>query len=421
MKKNTLSTLSAVLAIIMLIGTLVSCGGNTEDNPKETQASTQESTESSSETSNKTESTSVSEELTSTENKTEDNTSSEDTEKETENNTVTDGSSSEDFTETQSEGSDASSENSNETTTEENTEKETEGAQLSGEHAELIENADALKNGVTAYYTDGTRTGVTFENLEMSLDYNLSSKDSQLVSSLANKKGNAYISNSMDVFVRMTDGKTYYASGSSANAVFNIHRFGYYFYQMRVEGQDFIGELPVGSSLDVNIQKPEINSYVEYAKFKGDYLMAKNSSAAKDPSLTFRNLSVDTSKYSVFEITIRADENASASVDLFYVAGSATGITGEQRIRFSIITDGEWHTYRVPIYTGYDYNGTLSAIRLDVSGSNAEYDLKDVRFLEIDMNGVPSDLSLCRTFNVYSDKMHQTVQIFLGVIINIVT
>ena len=312
--------------------------------------------------------------------------------------------------------SETSSEREDDTANTEDTsqsETETTEPRLEGEHAELIENADSLKNNVTAYYANGKRENVIFENMEMLLDYSLLSGSDQLVSTLTNKKGNEYISNTMDVFVRMADGNVYYASDSSTNAVFNIHRFGYYFYQMRAEGQNFIGGLEVKSELNVSIEKPTSTAYIDAYKYrKGDgYAFVRNADPAKDPRIVFGDLEVSTDKYTVLEITMRAEEQCSANADLFFVAGSYTGLNSSQRLRFQLTTDGEWHTYRIPVYTGSDYTGTLSRIAMDINGSGARYDIKEIKFLEIDIKNAPSDLSLCRTFNVYSDKMHHVVQI----------
>lgn len=322
----------------------------------------------------------------------------------------------EDTTASDATESEPSSEREDDTANTEDTaqsETETTEPRLEGEHAELIENADSLKNNVTAYYANGKRENVIFENMEMLLDYSLLSGSDQLVSTLTNKKGNEYISNTMDVFVRMADGNVYYASDSSTNAVFNIHRFGYYFYQMRAEGQNFIGGLEVKSELNVSIEKPTSTAYIDAYKYrKGDgYAFVRNADPAKDPRIVFGDLEVSTDKYTVLEITMRAEEQCSANADLFFVSGSYTGLNSSQRLRFQLTTDGEWHTYRIPVYTGSDYTGTLSRIAMDINGSGARYDIKEIKFLEIDIENAPSDLSLCRTFNVYSDKMHHVVQI----------
>lgn len=74
------------------------------------------------------------------------------------------------------------------------------GKTLASDEALIIENAYSLANGVQAYFSDATRKEMTFENLNMSLEYALSSDQPQLVTSISNKNGNAYIQNTMDVY-----------------------------------------------------------------------------------------------------------------------------------------------------------------------------------------------------------------------------
>lgn len=402
MKRSVITFLSTLLACAMLMGVLASCNPNPSGNTEKSTSASSNATEAPSQ--NETEEPSQKEtESDSVVNSETENTSDSEGDSAGESDTVPeDSSNNKGDTESESQGNNE---------TDNDKEIDVTSPALSGEHAELIENADFLKNKVTAYYTDGAREQVVFENMNMLLDYNLSKDNSQLVGTLNNKNGNAYISNSMDVFVRMTDGSTYLASGSSANAVLNIHRFGYYFYQMRVEGQDFVGALESKSSVDVDLSKPSAKGDLKTCKYKGDCLELVNMTGAADPRVTFDSFSVSADQYTVLEITMKADANASSNADVFFVAGSATNINSNQRLRFNLITDGEWHTYRIPMYTGNDYTGTVSMLRLDISGSDAKYSIKEMKFLEIDITNVPSELSLCRTFNVYSDKMYHVVQI----------
>ena len=377
MKKRISTFLSLLLVSCMLIGMLASCtDGNTDDTsaPADTQGNTEAS-----------------------------DTAAESEKQDTESSPSDSSGTSE------STGKSEQPTESDQTTESEAPEEET---KLTGDHATVIENADKLKNNVTAYYgSDGMRNNVFFENMEMKLGYNLASGESQLVTSLTNKKGNAYVTDTMDVFVRMTDGRTFYAGSTSSSSKFNIHRFGYYYYQMRVEGQDFIGNLPVLSVENVRYQKPTSTNEVASAKYNGESLVVKNANPAKDPFITYNKLTASADKHTVLEISIKADEKASAGVDLFFIAGNHNDYSGEQRLRFTISADNQWHTYRIPLYSGADYNGDVKAIRLDISGSGATYEIKDVKFLEIDVQGIPANLSLCRTFNVYSDKMHQVIQV----------
>ena len=121
------------------------------------------------------------------------------------------------------------SESGNNTETEiveEETEEDT-TPKLEGEYALLIENADRLKNTVTSYFTNAAREYYRVENKNMNFNYVLTSAEDQLLT-LTNKKGKTYVDSSMDVYIKMNTGKTYYASGSQSSATANLYRYGYY-------------------------------------------------------------------------------------------------------------------------------------------------------------------------------------------------
>ena len=177
---------------------------------------------------------------------------------------------------------------------------------LEGDHAALIENADALKNKVTAYFGDGNRTNVVYENLEMTLDYGLAASDKQQVLSLKNKAGNSYVENTMDVFVRMTDGGTYYASDSHVNGIFNIYRYGYYFYEMRVEEQDFSGSAEIKNAKKIDFRRANEKNAVSSLKFEDGVLKIQNETDAVDPWVVLsRDIGLDAKKYTVLEFTMK--------------------------------------------------------------------------------------------------------------------
>ena len=299
-----------------------------------------------------------------------------------------------------------------EDTTLESSETEEPRVTLEGEHAELIELSDSLKNNVTAYFPTGERDNVVYENMEMSLDYALNVTLPQQVTSLKSKSGNTYVENTMDVFIEMSGGGRYYAKNSYTDGVPNIYRLGYYYYEMRVEGQTFVGEINENGSVDIDHLSPIAKNAIKGVKKKDGVLQVVNAAPAGDSNITFsRSLNIDTGIYTVLEITMKADANTDTRADVYYMAGSASEFSNGQRVTFAINNDGAYHTYIVPLYSGAEYSGSLSGLRLDVNGAGAEYEISKMRFLSIDVEGAPAALSLCRTFNVYSDKMHQTVQI----------
>ncbi len=213
MKKFNIKALSILLALVMLLGILASCAtveettvagsSETEDSTVTTQRETNDGDNSTEENPDK----SDTEEDNSTE-----GTSYESAEQDSDSEEVTE---SEALTD------------SEETTTVDESEaptvtEDTYVSLIDGENAELIENADRLVNGVNAYYTDTDRTAFHFYNKNTAVTCDLQS--TKLVSSISDRYGNSYIENTMDVFIKMTDGSTYYASNSSDNAIANIFK-----------------------------------------------------------------------------------------------------------------------------------------------------------------------------------------------------
>ena len=71
-----------------------------------------------------------------------------------------------------------------------------------------IEDANSYANEVNAYFTDGERLGFVTENSNMKLTYSTDMLSERKVTSLTDKNGNPYLTDTMDVFVKMTDGGT---------------------------------------------------------------------------------------------------------------------------------------------------------------------------------------------------------------------
>ena len=374
MKKTLLSSISFLLVLCMMAGALAACIPSQEQETTNNSSSSEGSTESSSQ---------------STES------SSEKTES--------------------SEGSSAESESESESG---DIGEDTQSPSLDGiSNGAIIENANALMNGVQAYFPYPDRSHFAFENKEMSLDYALSNNEDQQVTSLKNKDGHTYISNTMDVFVTMENGKTYYASKSTAPTTANIYRFGYYFYEMRLEEQLFVNDFNINDEKRVlhttnNIFRAnQIDSY----EMNGKELVVKNSASATDSYIIFGKsylgFEEPTSKYNYIKISLKVDEKANPGAELYVVAGSGTAFSAKQKVNFNLQTDNEVHDYYIPIYGITDFSGSIKGLRLDVTGAGSTWEIHELKLISTDIEGSPDKLALNRSFNVYSDKMHHTVQI----------
>ncbi len=369
MKRSHLSLVSLLLMLAMLIGAFAACTDPEENssNVPETEASEPESTSATDETEGS--------------------------------ETVTD--------------DPATDTNASETATDTETESESSpvGPQLEGKNALIIENADSLKNGVTAYFTEAERDTFAFANQEMALSYALEAHEAQLVTSLANKEGKTYIENTMDVFVTMKNGKTFYASDSSVRTNPNIYRFGYYFYEMRLEEQVFTGAYDESEVYPIDLSKITHFNQLRTPEYANGELSALIKPSANDPYVVITDsLACSTADYQLLEFYIKANEKVTSG-SLFIAAGDHTTFNSQQNCSFGFKTDGEYHRVVIRLTDIPGYTGNLKGIRLDINGKLGEFSIKDMRLLPLHSEGSPEGLAMNRSFNVYSDKMHHTIQL----------
>ena len=289
---------------------------------------------------------------------------------------------------------------------------------LECDDALIIEGAEKLANGVNAYYTDGNRLGFVTENQNMKLTYSNDMLAERKVTSLTDKKGNKYIENTMDVFVKMKDGGTYYASKTmnsakvSQFAGLNIFRFGYYYYDVRIEDQNFVNEINVVDEKPLNLKNIESETGVK-TKYSSSGLHCELTGDSVDPQVVFSNISFNTEDYNYIAITMKSDLPATLEADCqFFIKTTESG--GYKNVSFDTVNDGEYHTYYVYLGNIANYKGTLNTLRLDFSMSYSSgggtIDIKEMKAIKADVGGAPQDLGLARIFHAYSDKLHSELQ-----------
>ncbi len=279
---------------------------------------------------------------------------------------------------------------------------------------DLIEHANALANGTQTYYAEPERLNVAIENKTMSLKYGLlADSDEIYLKNLSNTKGQAYIQNTFDVFVKTEEGEKFYASNSLSGPKLNIYRYGYYYYENRIEGQTFISDIVADPNYTytVDIQTPQDkNSVATYGSGANGSAYFTAPSQPNDIWISYKVDDLNTEDYDFIEFKVKA-ENAGAAGQIFIVAGDATTYTAEQSLSYTFIGDNQWHVYRLPLTGISGYEGTLRYVRLDIdAASNTRVDIEYVRIYKSKYEGIDPDLSIQRSFLTYSDKLHHLTQ-----------
>ncbi len=277
-------------------------------------------------------------------------------------------------------------------------------------NTELIEYAERIANGVSYYYPNAKRESAILENKQMSLIYALTEAGNKQVSSLKSYKGATYLENTMDIFVRMKSGDVFYASGSEDNPTTNLYRFGYYFYQARYEGQNFLSTQNVTAEKVLNHMEVSQFNNTERVSIANNELQIKLIST-NDPYICLSDAKHPADDYNMMQITIKADPGI-RSAGLYIIAGSKSGFNNTQKTDIPIVADGNYHTYLIPLFLLPDYTENLKGIRFDLDGNRGStYTIKEIKLLSANVENLPASISIARTFNVYSDKMHHMLQV----------
>ncbi len=276
--------------------------------------------------------------------------------------------------------------------------------QLTGPYADSIMYANSTQNDIQVYFKDHASRDVIIENQNGQMILNTLTTGNKQVSALQNTEGKAYLTNTMDVFLRTTDGKTVYASDSPAAGRLNIYRYGYYYYNTHILDQIFAGEDYLKST-DLRADSLPRRGFISDIEF----LTAEEGckfrvTSTTDPYVGLQNLKYATESYNAVEIVMRAEQASTA--DLFLGVGSHQWPNSDQHVSFAVTPGSEFYTYVVPISSVKDYEGNINSIRIDIGAAVGEIvEIRSFRLVQID-NTIPA-ISLDRTVHAYSDKLVQ--------------
>lgn len=397
MKKTNLRLSALILAAVMCVGFFASCGNNKEQESGSTSEGSQ---------SQSTETVTSAETSIDTSCEDSDSSSTEITVQTDSHTTETGNTETSDISSDSEVGDESSSETEEETKAE--TEEET-YPEAEGENGLLIQNANNSINNVNAYFADILHKEFVLENTQMSFAYNISDINDMQFSYIKNSNGNAYIESTMDVFVRMKSGETFYTSKSQYPANANLYRLGYYYYEARFEEQIFSGEGKVTAEKKF---KPKFSNFkhVEEPKIDSDGAIVTKIVNSTDPYIVIDKAEFSTDEYKYLEFSAKVDY---PSATVYLIAGGSEDFSDIQSKTITLIADGEYHTYRIPLASIHNYSGDVTGLRIDFNshavGGNVA--IKDIRAIAIDGNNCPDSLSMSRSFMVYNDKMHQFIQI----------
>ena len=275
-----------------------------------------------------------------------------------------------------------------------------------------IINANERADGVSGKFTDAVRSKFLITNQTSSLLYDLSSAGKIRIEGLYNTAGKAYFNDTMDTYFVLSDGTRFSASYSSSNARMNSHRLGYYYYDFRFCGQNFVNgealktEDNIEDFYDIiaNTGKWRGNDVTGIKKDGG--VLSFKVVSSNDPYL-YAPCSFSTELYDAVQITLKTEYATSGN--FYIIAGSAGNYNADQHTDFRCIS-GQWTTIVVPLSVIYDYTGYVKGFRIDIGDHPGEIiEIKELKAVKRGEAAVP--FALEHIFHTYSDKMHEVIRV----------
>lgn len=289
------------------------------------------------------------------------------------------------------------------TETESETESETE-ILLDVEYGKTIALADKLSGTVNAEFSNDRKLA-TISNKNVAIEYPLDIL-SMGDGAIRTPEGKEYLPAVSQAFVKNKSGATFYSNDAASRERMNIYRLGSYYYEIHMLDGAF-ANFTVVTEKALKLNTFRSGNDIDQIQFK-DGILSYVVKSASDPNLSGSAISLSTETYNALEITMATSESGSGRV--YLAAGSYSGFNADQSVAFSIIPDGEFHTYYVPLASVPDYTGNLTRVRLDV-GSEAGEVVRISSLKAVGLAETAPSVKLDRTYHLYSDKVNEVIRV----------
>ena len=292
---------------------------------------------------------------------------------------------------------------------------------LDYEGSKIVEYADYIKDGSNAAYIGANRTHAFVENMNMKLTHGLNGNVvnknvKNLVNSIENKNGGVYITNTMDAFVRTSDGDTYYASNWVTGSSFNILRGGFYYNEARIQDQGFGDtEKMLAGAVDIDLSlfdSTSANQVFDVAVDENGVLSYRVGLVGGDPGIQttedLSGLKVSSRTHNALLITMKTE--VSSFAEIFVKTHTMDYYTASMSKFFSMIPGDDYHTYIIRLDDMPSYSGFLTGVRIDIGTANGEnIEIASIKAINIEDDVLP--VRLDRGFHAYSDKLHHELHL----------
>ena len=266
--------------------------------------------------------------------------------------------------------------------------------------------ANNIANTVQGFYTDGTRSYYALRNINTSLVHRLDGFDNYNITDISNSNGVPYANNTLDVYVKTSDGTRYYAGNSQTAGRMNTTRLGYYYYETHIRDLGFVADASGDYLAEAPIDlKGEWGANDMTAPVYKDGELTANVTNTSDPYIFKNDINVSPDQYNAVEVELKANGTADMATLYFYTEKTGS-YNNTQSAPFRIKSDGQYRKYVIEL-AAYGYDGTtLKGIRLDMGDSESDtFSIRSIKAVKTTNESVGYKLD--KTLHMYADKLHQ--------------
>lgn len=274
--------------------------------------------------------------------------------------------------------------------------------------------AQSLKNQVDLRYYSPEREDLVFENKDAVFTNNLKSVDNKQLASLTNKDGGVYLNNTMDMVIESVDGTRYVGKSSDTPARMNAYKLGMYYSDVHIldlipkkEGTAPGGDVKGALVIDNLSLISKNTAHVGEVKLEDEALTFEITNSI-DPYIVISGQSVNLANTEFLKVVMKYDTPPTTNVAsgrAYYATSTSSNIEEKKAANFTIMADGEYHTYFVEMISD-NWKDSLTALRFDVNGgeAGAKAYIKSIEVASFAATTLPGKLDII--YNMFSDKIH---------------
>ena len=279
-------------------------------------------------------------------------------------------------------------------------------AAFSSDWESVIQHADEVAHGMQTFYENSKREKFVIENQSMKLVHGLATQRKN-IQSIENSKGQTYLTDAMENVVEDAAGNVYSDGLSEYDGRINIYRLGTYYNDVHIldmqpqnissagSGQQEVGTVNLNGAWKGNMTTPPVME---------NNALTFTITDKKDPYISLRDFTIPLGNTDAVEFRMKYTGTAGKG-RVYYTTDVNPKFSEEQAASFDIITDGEYHTYKVNLKSDL-LTGSLTGIRFDINSGEVEAKAMFESIVLVSSGDSAVSMKTERIYHTFPDKLH---------------